>query len=469
MTALFFRIQDHVFFWDTIQLGAKHAWFYYETGFRQFILPEIDSGHPPLLGLVLAALWMLTGPSLAMSHWLMFPFVLGIGLFLFRLGDHFLGKKNGGVAVLLCLLDPVLAGQAILISPDLILVLGFLAGWYGVLKNKPGWKVFAALLLAATSTRGMMVVVVLFLVDVCNQWETLIPFSLNKMIRVLLPFIPSGLLALAFLAYHYQQTGWIGYHADSTWAPSFEKSGWSGFFKNLLVLSWRMLDFGRIFLWLPVLFFLFRKWPFWEKWEKKEKQVWAIFLVSTALLSITFLIYEGLHGHRYLLPVFIAFNFVFLTTVKNHVKERKWRNALYTFGLVALFSGNFWIYPDKIAQGWDSTLAHWPYYRLRSEILAFMEKERIPLKSVGTAFPEIGPLKYRDLSGDERGMVEKDLDQQELVLYSNVMNDFTDEEIAQLKAEWTIVEHLERNGVKIILYRNDNLTQRNTDQADFRY
>jgi preprotein translocase subunit Sec61beta len=54
--------------------------------------------------------------------------VWGIVYLLFQLGDVFLGKKRAFLLVLLCMLDPMLAGQAILISPDLILVFGFFAG-----------------------------------------------------------------------------------------------------------------------------------------------------------------------------------------------------------------------------------------------------------------------------------------------------------------------------------------------------
>ena len=59
-------VQDHVFFWDTVQLGAKHAYWYYENNFQSLLLPtEIDSGHPPLFGMYLAFCWLLFGKSLA--------------------------------------------------------------------------------------------------------------------------------------------------------------------------------------------------------------------------------------------------------------------------------------------------------------------------------------------------------------------------------------------------------------------
>jgi len=450
---LFFCIQEHVFFWDTIQLGAKHAWYYYETGFSRLLLPEnIDSGHPPLLGLLLAAAWSLFGRTLEVSHWLMFPFVWGIGWMLFRLGDIFLGKKWAFAAVLLCLPDPVLAGQSILISPDLILVFGFLLGWLAILKRHPYLKIPAALLLAAISTRGMMVVVVLYLLDLWAQWDDSGKNKFLFFIKMALPYVPSGLLALAFLTYHYIQTGWIGYHADSPWAPGFERVGLGGFFKNVLVLGWKMLDFGRVFIWLLLLVVLVKKRFNFKNLSTDQKRVWRLFLLTTLFLSITFLTYSGLHGHRYLLPAFIALNFVFLVEVKKRLASVRWKTAFFALGVAGFVFGNTWIYPDKVSQGWDSTLAHWPYYELRGDMLAFLEKNDIPLESIGTAFPEIGPLKYKDLSGREEGMVEKDLKQQSYILYSNVMNDFSDEEIDTLKEEWEVVKKMEKRGVKVVLF-----------------
>lgn len=67
------------FFWDTIQLGSKHAHYFYETNFRSIILPnEIDSGHIPSLGIYLALVWKIAGKSLVISHLAMLPFVMGI-------------------------------------------------------------------------------------------------------------------------------------------------------------------------------------------------------------------------------------------------------------------------------------------------------------------------------------------------------------------------------------------------------
>ena len=50
-TILTYLVSDHIFFWDTVQLGAKHGLHFYDTNFSEILLPDvIDSGHVPVFG-----------------------------------------------------------------------------------------------------------------------------------------------------------------------------------------------------------------------------------------------------------------------------------------------------------------------------------------------------------------------------------------------------------------------------------
>ncbi|MDX1666579.1 MAG: hypothetical protein R3350_05100, partial [Saprospiraceae bacterium] len=75
------------------------------------------------------------------------------------------------------------------------------------------------------------------------------------------------------------------------------------------------------------------------------------------------------------------------------------------------------------------------------------------LENVGTAFPEIGPVTFRDLSGRMEAMSEKDLESDAYILYSNVMNDFSDAEIDELRQNWQMEHRLEKASIEVILYR----------------
>jgi len=448
---MLYALRHHIFFWDTIQLGSKHAHWYYENNFQYLLLPDqIDSGHPPVFGMYLAALWSLFGKSLAVSHFAMLPFIWGIIYGLYRLGKHYGAQKYTWWFPLIALADPVMAGQLVLISPDLVLVCGFLLAWYAIISDKPVLKAFAAILMAMISTRGMMVVFALFIFESFrdNRW------SLKSLFQRALPYVPSGLLSVAFLAFHYYEKGWIGYHPDSPWAPSFDRVGLPRIGYNFLVLGWRFLDFGRLFVWLSGIGVLLY---FWKKGKRiKDKEVRNITLgtlILTLFLSITFLLYQGLQSHRYLLPAFLALNLLVFTLISRSEIGDWAKKGLLAMIFVGLATGNLWIYPDKVSQDWDCTLAHLPYYELREEVLVYLDEENIALPQVGTAFPDIGLLKYKDLTGRLHGFKEKSLQNDEYILYSNIMNDFTDEEIDALRREWKVVKVWKNRGIRFVLYK----------------
>jgi len=451
-----FWVREHVFFWDTIQLGSKHAHWFYETNFQNLLLPEqFDSGHPPVFGMYLAALWQFFGKSLTVSHFAMLPFLLANCWLLFQIGKHFAGQMGGLGVLLLSAVDPTVAAQSLLISPDVVLVTCFLLAWWSILQQKKWLLALAVLGLAMVSMRGMMVGVALFL------FELALPFikpthhqqpAIKNFFTTLLPYLPGGLFGLAFLIWHYQQTGWIGYHADSPWALSFERVGWAGFLKNVMVFGWRMLDFGRIGIWLVSaigLFFWYKKRPF-ENF--RLFQLLILLFLLLLLLTPSQLLHKGLLAQRYFLPVFITLNVLVVFFIRKIIASQQWQAMLFSLAFVSLLSGNFWIYPKQIAQGWDATLAHLPHYELRAEMLHFIEQKQIPLSEIGTVFPEIGPLKYKNLSNREEGFVRADLNEQNYILYATTMNDFTDEELAILE-NWTAVRQFEKNRIHFILYR----------------
>jgi hypothetical protein len=458
-----FLVRNQPFFWDTIQLASKHAHFFYETDFQSLILPElIDSGHPPAFGMYLAAVWKVFGKSLPASHFAMLPFLWGIVFFLFKIGEKIAGKTSAPWLVLLCFADPVLAAQSILVSPDVALVCFFLMSLWAVLEKQQSWLAAGVIGLGLVSMRGMMLGAGLYLFSLFLVEK----ISLKTAIQNLLPFLPGGLIAAGFLFYHWQQTGWIGYHAGSTWAPSFERVDFQGFIKNIAVLGWRVLDFGRVFVWagLAVVAFLWVKKRGWKLPAiSRVSTGWQLIglIVLAALATVpTQLFYKGLLAHRYLLPVFVSLNFLFFYLIFNGLKTLKmhgqYRTVLFIFAVAGLLTGNLWIYPKKISQGWDSTLAHLPWYDLQEQAEDFIQNAGIHYNKVGTAFPNIGPRENIELNGVGEGFIEKVLAANCYVLYSNIMNDFTDAEIDELEGRWPEVFKQEKRGVCVILYKNPN-------------
>jgi len=450
---LFFFVKENPFFWDTIQLGSKHAHWYFENNFQYFFLPEVlDSGHPPTFGMTLAGLWTIFGKSLWVGHAMIMLFSIGIVFQLHRLGSFFLGEKNVVYLLLLAMIDPFLAGQSALVSPDIPLLFFWLLGLCAVVYNRKLVVVIAALGLAAISMRGMMMVVVIYLFDIGWKWITgASKINLLLLIKTACPYVPSGLFAMAFLWAHYQHTGWIGYHENSSWAPAFVKVGLQGFLKNVAVLGWRFLDFGRIFLFLG-LGILLVQW-FKNKWQpdEKGKGLLLLFAISGVVLLPSLMMHANLLAHRYLLPLVLIGHFIFIYAMFCHSEEHLIKKKLFYLAFIGMFAGNFLVYPKEISQGWDSTLAHLHYFPLRTNMMEYIDQQGIAMNTIGTDYPEKGLVRYIDLSECMDSFLTQDLKSHQYILYSNVMNDFSDEAIHELETEWSVIKEFKQMGVCVIL------------------
>ena len=132
--AVTWSVRDNFFFWDTMQLASQHAHFFYENNnFSTFLLPdEMDSGHPPTFGFYLALMWQLFGKTLTVSHLSMLPFLLGSVWQAWKLGEKIVGEGWTLWFLLLLVVCPVIAGQAVLASPDIVLLFFFLMALNGI-------------------------------------------------------------------------------------------------------------------------------------------------------------------------------------------------------------------------------------------------------------------------------------------------------------------------------------------------
>ncbi len=455
--ALTWFVRDTPFFWDAIQLGSKHAHHFYENGLRWTALPAtIDSGHPPVFGFYLAVVWRLFEKTLLVSHFAMLPFLLGIVFLLLRLG-----KRLGGAAwmvwlPLIALFDPVMAGQAVSISPDIPLVFFFLLSLEGVFSAKKGWLMVAIAGLCLISMRGMMTAGALFIWGIVREtesWNPRIFFKpVSENLRIwgayLWPYTPGFLAAAVFLFWHYQTTGWIGHHPGSPWASAFQHVGFKGFLKNIAVFGWRWLDFGRLGEWL-----IFAGLFLYSEKNKASGNLMRLLLCLLIFLTPSMLLFQNLSAHRYFLPAFLALHLVVFQRIAQIDLPFFKKNMLFAALVLFLASGNLWHYPPGIAMGWDATLAHLPYHDLRREAIAFLERENIDFQKVGTAFPNINTTENTDLDGNSRCFAEKDFQKNEYILWSNVFNDFSREEFDLLEKNWQPLLKLERSGVCVFLYR----------------
>jgi len=404
---------------------------------------------------LLASMWKIFGKSLWVSHFTMLPFLFGCFFFLNYLGEYFLGKGKSGYLLLLVAVDPFFIGQSILVSPDILLVFAWLMGLWSILKNRKITLILSTIFLAAISMRGMMVVFSLFLFEVFRLYDQ--KFTRNSFLKIFLYYLPSGLFSLIFLYFHYKHAGWIGCHEASPWAPTFEKVSFTGFVYNIGLVGWRLLDFGRVFLWIVVGWGVSKMINERIKVSIQLKELFILLVVLLLVLTPSMLMHVGVKAHRYLLPVALIINLISLKLLSETISKNNIRKTIYIALFLGLLSGNLWVYPKHIAQGWDSTLAHLPYYSLRNEMIQYLDENQIPIDAVGTNFPMIGSFETLDLNGRNEGFHKSDFEKDSYILYSNVFNDISDEELIKFETDFNIHKEFHLGQICMILYKRREL------------
>ena len=348
--------------------------------------------------------------------------------------------------------DPTLLAQVSVVSPDVMLIAGFLICLVGILENNKWLTAIGAILLSLSSNRALMMMSALFLFSLFKK-EWSFNIRLKEFLNKIIPFLPAGILALAYLIFHYQQSGWIGHHPESPWAPSFERVNFKGFMKNLIVLFWRLIDFGHVGFFLLMLYFL--RFQSIEKFSTKPKPYQLFILVCLIELFIYpfILFYKGLMGHRYLLPLYLMNGLLAVYFLATELSLQRYSRKLFKLAFIIMLSGNLWVYPKKIAQGWDASLSYLPYNSLRSQALDYLSAQNIKLERVGSAFPNLRSLKETNLINDPSKFKAYDLSRDDFILYSNVMNKFSGSEIYQLELNWVLEKEWKLGTVFIKLYK----------------
>ena len=119
---------------------------------------------------------------------------------------------------------------------------------------------------------------------------------------------------------------------------------------------------------------------------------------------------------------------------------------------VLLFSGNYWIYPEKLAQSWDSSLAQLSYCKIRNQTISYFEKNHIDLQTVGVGFPMNEKFNYTDIETDKRSFESIDFKRNKWLVYSNIFN-FTDQNIEKSKS-WILIDEFHQGNVFMKIYKN---------------
>lgn len=453
---LTFFTSHNPFFWDTIQLGSQHAHWFYTTNFTSLAFPnEIDSGNTPAFGFYLAILWKLFGKSLPVSHFAMLPFLLGIVLQAYILCKRFLKPDSVLWGTLLLLAQPTLLAQSTLISPDIVLIFFYLLSLNAILNSNRIMLALALIGVGCISLRGIICVAILFACD------TLLSTSLLKnkkwifaFFKHTLVYLPIAILICLWLLWHYRQTAWIGYHSQSPWAEAFKLVTIKTIIRNIFVLAWRLIDFGMI-AWfialIPIVIIFYKNHKNKIALPEHTIKLLILFTIPLTTFAIVLTPYAELLGHRYLLPVYLTFS-LFMVYHINYFFNR-YKKPAYIIILLSILTGHLWIYPEKVAMGWDATLAHYPYYQQRKEMLNYLKEKNIPASEVGVGRMSAYCNYLLDLNNDTTCFNSDSLSLKKYILYSSTYNDYSDSLIDSLNNHWILEKEYKSPTAFLKLYR----------------
>jgi len=469
------------FFWgDAIVQSSIAAQWYYDHDFAHFFLPVKDNpGHPPFFGMYLALWWKVLGQNLVVTHLSMLPFLIGIAYQFFHITRYFLPTKFLIFGLILFALEPTILAQATMVTPELPMLFLYLLAIRAMLYRQIFWQVLAMCIVVLLNTRGAMLVAVVFLSEVLilfienflnnttssghhSLWKRLPDFK--SLFRLSLKYIPAGIVALTWLFVHYYIEGWIGFNrADMPWKNSFIPVQGMGILKNIGVFGWRLLDFGRGFMWFVVALAAL-KWLRNKKIDKKNLSLLALIIAPLFVFAPAMLPYVGTLQHRYLLPFFamfvigVAYCFYELNKKTDTEKGRISRSnyVLFLVVIIGLLTGHLWVYPDKVSQGWEASLAHLPYFNVRDKMTNYVLEKGIAPNDIATGSPN----KYRRLDSDlQPDGTWKFIDIDEVrydtfpyIVYSNIFNDFADSTYHDLHSNWKHERTFKRGQIRITLF-----------------
>ncbi len=437
--------------------SAKIPLHFFQSGFFNFPIPaHLDAGYPPLWAWLVAFCWKIFGQYLWVSHLICLPILIATAWFYLKIATYFLPEKYLWFAALFLLIEPTYFAQSTMVGPDIFLVMAFMAGLYSILYHKTGLLIFMTILLSMTSIRGCIFVFILYLNQlIFNYYQTN-----NIRWKTILPYTISGVLFIGWMLFHYQSTGFLLVTDQSPWAGHHHLIHIKGFFFNIAITIWRFFDFGRVLMYGVLIFAGFQYFYQKKSLSKKEKILCCWSFLPLLVLVFILCIRTNPILHRYFMVYFLLHSLclsVFL--FKGYFSIPK-KISLVLIG-IALISGHCWIYPHHIAQGWDASLAHLPYFNLRQQMIEFIEEEDIVYREIVTAFPNINGTQYSNLSKQVWNFTPKHklpMQQWQYVLQSNVMNDFSEEELLLLNSnQFKPIKSYQKSGVYMILYKKTDL------------
>lgn len=443
------------FYWDnTVQISVPANW-YYQNDFKDFFLPDnIATGHPAFVGMLLAFIWKIFGRSLLVSHLFMLPFIYGllvqIKIFLKNIGIRDFTKLI--IILIIIILDTSFLSQLSLITFDIIQLFFFFLCLNSILTNKNRIFTFCFVLLMLTSLRGSMMAIGIIIFNIMY-----IRFHLKHKIRIIdyIKYIPGIISLILFLIAFKLNKGWIIHNTVSgEWENAGDLASFSQVLRNIAVFIWRLIDFGRIGIFIVILFFLIKTISIRKFQDEKLKILTLVILSQLVIFSPVLILSQNPFGHRYLLHIIIPAIVIAVHWIQDYFKKTTILLLLIT---MPLLFGHFLIYPLKISQGWDSTTLHWNYFRVSQEMNSYIIDNKIDKSNIGTFFPNRTSRYLTHLESDPDDNYSGIPFEDKYILFSNTFNveDQVIDSLFSKNSKWTMLKTFTKNRIFLTLYINE--------------
>jgi hypothetical protein len=399
--------------------------------------------------------WKFFGKTLLVSHLAVLPFLLGIAWEYYKLAKKFLPAYLIPFALLLLISEPTVTSQSIFMSYDISKAYFFLLALNALMQKEKILFLISIGLLSLCSIRGIFLSGSIFLIHIFLSKQN----KHRYFVKEILWYLPAIALMLAWSAYHYYKTGWWFFSSAESYLGERNFLPPAQILRQIFALFWHLFDFGRIFIWLLIIVAIF----YLRKPTIQDEKLRTLFLITTiplAIFIITICPFSIPVGHKYFIVLFILTLILVLYLLDKIWSNRKTIYAVALFFSAALITGNFWIYGNDLSNGWDSSLKSLPYFKLRDEMVQFVNQKKINPADVGTKFPLYHNLKYADLKPYDFSFADLygcSLERFRYVLLSNISNQFTLTEKKKLDNNWILVKEYKSGQVYLKLYQNPDL------------
>lgn len=446
-----FVFRDIPFFWDGTYFSKAATLFYNGTDSFWSCGEYTDNTTLPLFSWYLNIVWSLFSKTLTVSHFAFLPFMILFFYEYYRFSKKFLSDFFCSVALILLLSEPTFSTQALLMGYDILMVFLFFFLINRLIENKFLLYSFILPVLSLYSIRGLMLGASLFFIHLAINYSQKKKTSLVQLTKV---YSPTIILVCSWFLYHKLKTGWF------LFSPLHENTdeqilSFSMAARQVFYVFWKLADFGRIYLWLFVLSFLFIAYYYKKQKDEKTKLLSIVLFIPIIITSLLMIFVSNPIGHKYFIFCF-AVLIVFFCWVLQQLNKKQLSSFIAAAALLFLVSGNFWMYPQKYGNGWDSSLKVLPYFNAKTQMDEFVKTQKIDPNNIATQFPLNTNELYSNLTDSSycySSVETEEISNYEYFLYSNITNSKSVKTIEEIKSNWKLLREHKSGAVTVSLYQ----------------